>query len=352
MSFSAGIVASATKPSRKPRASPMRSTAKAPSRNSSRSSGRPPKLVPMPGSSVRCRSRGVCATVRFNHLYNVRMSRIVLPLTLGLITASASLAFAQQPLANASFQMQYDASGIHSLRRTNDTQDTDYIAANGTLGRLLIRYRTTKSGDWRELREMQLQSGASAQSISYAFGVWQPTLAARSTGGAAVGAAGVRALNDGLVPVVAAGGGRGGGAGGRAAGTRRRSSRRADVHMGGIARRDPVGAIHVSRRGNGREDRSVLDSAATVVAVAVSGRIAVERSLGARIVRRRAKCVYCRRIRASQDDGHARGSDDGAGGERRTRGVARRHRSRHLRRHRICRRRRRSSSTASHSSGT
>ena len=113
-----------------------------------------------------------------------------------LIVASAHPAAAQQ-LANDSFQVQYDGSGIHSLKRTNDLYDTDYIAANGSLGRLIVRYRVTRNGDWRELRELVLAPQRDARTVGYTLGTWLPTLAARSTGGAAVGAAGVRALNDG-----------------------------------------------------------------------------------------------------------------------------------------------------------
>src|SRR5262245_10831526 len=134
-----------------------------------------------------------------------------------LIDLFSQPAHAQQ-LANEAFQLQYDATGIHSLKRTNDVYDTDYIAANGALGRLVVRYRTTRNGDWRELREMVLAPQTGPRAIGYTLGSWQPTLAARSTGGAAVGAAGVRALNDGVVPVVNAGGGRGGGAGARGGG--------------------------------------------------------------------------------------------------------------------------------------
>ena len=116
-----------------------------------------------------------------------------------LIGPSAHPAAAQQ-LTNESFQVQYDASGIHSLKRTNDLYDTDYIAANGSLGRLVVRYRSARNGDWRELRELVLAPQQDARTIGYTLGTWLPTLAARSTGGAAVGAAGVRALNDGIVP--------------------------------------------------------------------------------------------------------------------------------------------------------
>ena len=55
---------------------------------------------------------------------------------------SASSAQAQE-LANDAYRIQFDESGIRSLRRANDVHDTDYIAANGRLGRLLVRYRTS-----------------------------------------------------------------------------------------------------------------------------------------------------------------------------------------------------------------
>ena len=131
---------------------------------------------------------------------------------LAAVAASAAPCSADE-LSNGAFRIQYDASGVRSLRRTNDIHDTDYIAANGTLGRLLIRYRTTRNGDWRELRDMLLTGEQKGQSISYAMGVLEPTLASRSSGSAATGAAGIRGLNDGVVPAPPTGGGRGGGPG-------------------------------------------------------------------------------------------------------------------------------------------
>ena len=116
-------------------------------------------------------------------------------------------------LKNNSFTIQYDAQGIRSLKRTADVHDTDYIQAGGSLGRLLIRFRTTANGDWRELREMSLQT-PNPSSVTYVLGTRQRTLAEKSTPSAAVGVAGLRGLNDGQVPVAPAGGGRGGGRGG------------------------------------------------------------------------------------------------------------------------------------------
>ena len=51
--------------------------------------------------------------------------------------------------ANQAFKIQYDDSGIRSLKRTNDIHDTEYLAANGILGSLVVRYRSTPNGDWR-----------------------------------------------------------------------------------------------------------------------------------------------------------------------------------------------------------
>jgi uncharacterized protein DUF5695 len=132
---------------------------------------------------------------------------------IGAVMAISAVAAADD-LKNESFTIQYDAQGIRSLKRTNDVHDTDYIQAGGALGRLLIKFRNTANGDWRELRDILLQQGASATSIKYLVGTRQRTLAEKSTPSAAVGVAGLRGLNDGLVPAPAGGGGRGGGRGG------------------------------------------------------------------------------------------------------------------------------------------
>lgn len=123
---------------------------------------------------------------------------------------------AGQALSNPAFVIQYDATGIRSLKRAADVHDTDYIAPNGALGRLLIRYRTAANGDWRELREMMLRPPATpgGQTIDYTLGALVPTLASRSTPSAAVGVAGLRGLNDGQIPLSTATGGRGGRAAG------------------------------------------------------------------------------------------------------------------------------------------
>ncbi len=179
------------------------------------------------------------------------------------VTVAAVLAFlgthtaAADDLANQSFKIVYDAQGIRSLKRTNDVHDTDYIQANGSLGRLLIRYRTTPNGDWREMRELilQPQSGQSS-TITYLLGALQPTLASRSSPSAAVGVAGLRGLNDGQVPIVAAPGGRGRRE--RRWPRRRRIAECADLHLVGIPRRDAMGAVHISQSRRGLTRRSLL----------------------------------------------------------------------------------------------
>ena len=70
-------------------------------------------------------------TPRMTHPAVVTTVAIVL---VALCTPSAHA----QELANEAFRIQYDESGIRSLRRAKDVHDTDYIAANGRLGRLLV----------------------------------------------------------------------------------------------------------------------------------------------------------------------------------------------------------------------
>ena len=138
---------------------------------------------------------------------------------LAALAAALWLAAAPAPataddLSSRSFQLTYDASGITSLRRTGDVAPTEYLAANAALGRLLVRYRTSPHGDWKELRDLLAgPRGANANEIAYLLGTRQPSMASRASGSAVQGVAGIRGLNDGLVPTSAPGGGRGGGPG-------------------------------------------------------------------------------------------------------------------------------------------
>jgi hypothetical protein len=125
---------------------------------------------------------------------------------MALVVALVASPVAAQELSNRAFQIQYDESGIRSLRRAGDVHDTDYLAANGRLGPLILRYRTTRNGDWIELRQLVKTSEERGRSVSYALGVLEPSLASRASGSAQTGAAGIRGLNDGIVPAPAASG--------------------------------------------------------------------------------------------------------------------------------------------------
>lgn len=131
--------------------------------------------------------------------------RFVRLLTLCVFTPAAllgpeSLAAADQ-LASKTFRIQYDGTGIRSLRRADDVHDTEYIAANGSLGGVVIRYRSTPQGDWREVREVvDMKRAADGGTVFYTMGTLLPTLAAKSTPSAQTGAGSLRALNDGLIP--------------------------------------------------------------------------------------------------------------------------------------------------------
>ena len=141
-------------------------------------------------------------------------------LILGTVVVSLASAASAQDLSNEAFQIQYDQSGIRSLRRTSDVHDTDYITQNGRLGPLVVRYRTTRHGDWVELRQILMTAEQKGRSVTYALGVVEPSLASRASGSAQTGAAGIRGLNDGVVPAPSTGGrGAGPGPGGPAADT-------------------------------------------------------------------------------------------------------------------------------------
>jgi hypothetical protein len=105
-----------------------------------------------------------------------------------------------QELRTQAFELQYGPSGITSLRRAHDVADTEYVAPNGALGRLIVRYRTSAHGDWKELRDLLPGSSAGqSNSIVFSLGTSQPSLASRASGSAVQGVAGLRGLNDGLV---------------------------------------------------------------------------------------------------------------------------------------------------------
>ena len=137
-----------------------------------------------------------------------RLSRAALgPLVLALGLLAPGGTAVGQELANGAFTVRYDESGIRSLRRTGDVHDTDYVAAGGALGRLLVRYRTTPNGDWRQLRDAVIrQPAGQTTSIEYVLGASLPGLASKASPSAERGVGGLRALSDGLVPAAAGAG--------------------------------------------------------------------------------------------------------------------------------------------------
>ena len=132
-------------------------------------------------------------------------------LVVAAVVSAAATPRAADDLSSSAFRIRYDASGITSLTRPNDVADTDYIAPNASLGRLVVRYRTAPHGDWKELRDL-VAEGASPAEIRYALANASPSLASRASGSAVQGVAGLRGLNDGRVPRSAPAG-RGGGPG-------------------------------------------------------------------------------------------------------------------------------------------
>ncbi len=132
----------------------------------------------------------------------MRLSRVLVAgvLASGAVIGPGILDAADQ-LVSKTFRIEYDGTGIRSLKRVNDAHDTEYIAANGSLGGIVIRYRSTPQGDWRELREfVGMRKAAGGGTVSYTMGTLLPSLAAKSTPSAQTGAGSLRALADGLVP--------------------------------------------------------------------------------------------------------------------------------------------------------
>jgi Family of unknown function (DUF5695) len=120
-----------------------------------------------------------------------------------------------QNLNNNAFTIQYNDEGIISLRRTKDVADTEYIAAGGSLGRVVARYRTSPQGAWRDISNLKLDGAPTATRVQYRVGDLLKTLGAQSQVSASTTVTGLATVNDGVVTPL--GGGRGGNAGGRGA---------------------------------------------------------------------------------------------------------------------------------------
>ncbi len=62
---------------------------------------------------------------------------------------SGSWALCQEDAPGRHFRLRFNEAGITSLKRMNDTHDTEYIAEDQVLGHISIRYRMLKAG-WQE----------------------------------------------------------------------------------------------------------------------------------------------------------------------------------------------------------
>ena len=100
-----------------------------------------------------------------------------LPMAVLLLLPAAMEA---QNLRNSAFNIQYSDEGIVSLRRTDDVSDTEYIAAGGSLGPVVARYRTSSQGDWRDISQLKLTGEPTGNRIQYRVGNLLKTLAAQS----------------------------------------------------------------------------------------------------------------------------------------------------------------------------
>jgi Family of unknown function (DUF5695) len=135
------------------------------------------------------------------------------------------LAFSQT-LSDDAFNIQYGAGGITSLRRANDKYDTEYLSPGGTLGNIVIQYRTSPTSPWTAAREVGPDNMAPAggSTVNYSIGMLLPTLPQLSSVTASANGTNAASLSDGQFPPLAGAGGRAG-RGARGGGNRGRGGR-------------------------------------------------------------------------------------------------------------------------------
>src|SRR5215475_12700425 len=78
-------------------------------------------------------------------MYKVHLVLVVLVCALFL----PAVAIAQQPSPASQFRIRFDNAGITSLKFAGDKYNTDYIAEDGTLGHIRIRYQMGEM-EWRQ----------------------------------------------------------------------------------------------------------------------------------------------------------------------------------------------------------
>ena len=106
---------------------------------------------------------------------------------------------AGQQISNDQFNLTYSQAGLSSVKHTNDTYDTDYIAPGRSLGDVLVRYRAAGDGAWREASSATAPV-ASNETLSYTVSRAVPTLATSSKASASSGQWSLHALNDQIEP--------------------------------------------------------------------------------------------------------------------------------------------------------
>ena len=104
-----------------------------------------------------------------------------------------------QQLSSTDFKLSYSPQGLSSLKRVQDTYDTDYIAGGMTLGDVYIRYRTSGQTTWKEALSATADARV-GQGVSYKIGRAISTIATSSRTSSSIGPWGLNALNDQIEP--------------------------------------------------------------------------------------------------------------------------------------------------------
>jgi hypothetical protein len=113
---------------------------------------------------------------------------------------SAVCALAQQ-LSSDQFKISYSLAGLSSIKRVQDTYDTDYVSPGRSLGDVLLRYRLEGESDWKQaVSGTGALPATSAQGVSYSIGRPVATVATSSRVTSSLGPWGLSALNDQVEP--------------------------------------------------------------------------------------------------------------------------------------------------------
>ena len=82
-----------------------------------------------------------------------------------------ALAFADGQLQDNEFAVQFGPRGITSVKRVQDTYDTEYISTGGVLGNVAVQYKTPTETTWKMAREIAMvdEPGKAENSIKYSI---------------------------------------------------------------------------------------------------------------------------------------------------------------------------------------